>query len=529
MRPAKKTGVSMESRNRFLLLRSALLTSVGGVAAGATPALAEVSQICSAWNVDRAIEVLTPAGETAVCEVRYRKPDEGAADAILWRASNSVAFCVEKAKELASRLTAAGFDCRDGKLAESDEPSSEQALPDPAGSEASADVADERDDQPGALALQAASPLPSGGLPYKRLSNGSDTKFHVAGYADATFEVVSSMGDMATSFSTARFNPAFLFQHKELVLLEAEAEISVDDDGETEVELEYAQADLFIHDNLTLVLGQFLSPVGQFQERLHPSWINRMADAPPGFGHDGVQPTSELGIMARGGISIGGSLVTYAVAIGNGPTVAHEGGVVLEASGADDNSNKAVSGRLGFLPVPYLEVGGSFLVGDVSGVADEMDAAPDPMSALPPSSANVTLWGADAAYTRGAWDVRAEYLNATRDTIATSFAGSSGVEVLPELNLEAWYAQIAFSLSGVTSHPVLQKFEPAVRYGEYDVNGLDELAEEAAERRIDVGVNYWIAPSIVARGVVGWRDFTARPVGEPSSETRYSLQFAYGF
>jgi hypothetical protein len=106
MRPAKKTGVSMESRNRFLLLRSALLTSVGGVAAGATPALAEVSQICSAWNVDRAIEVLTPAGETAVCEVRYRKPDEGAADAILWRASNSVAFCVEKAKELASRLMA---------------------------------------------------------------------------------------------------------------------------------------------------------------------------------------------------------------------------------------------------------------------------------------------------------------------------------------------------------------------------------------------------------------------------------------
>lgn len=519
----------MESRKRFLLLRSLLLTSVGGIAAGATPAVGEVSQICSAWNVDRAIDVLTPSGETVVCEVRYRKPDEGAADEILWRSSSSVAFCDEKAQDLASRLTAAGFDCRDGKLAEAVKPPRDQASLDPTGSEISADGVDQRDDESGALTSQAATSLPSGGLPYKRLSGGSDTKWHLAGYADATFAAVDSEGDTTTSFSSARFNPAFLFQYKDLVLLEAEAEISVDDDGETEVELEYAQADLFIHDNVTLVFGQFLSPVGQFQERLHPSWINRMADAPPGFGHDGVQPTSELGIMARGGVSIGDALVTYALAVGNGPTVAHEGGVVFEASGADDNSNKAVSGRLGFLPVPYLEVGGSFLVGEVSGIADEMEAAPDPMTALPPSSANITLWGADAAYTRGPWDVRAEYLNATRDTIATSFAGSSGVEILPELKLEAWYAQIAFSLSGVTGHSILQKFEPAVRYGEYKVNGLDELAEEAAERRIDVGVNYWIAPSIVARGVVGWRDFAARPVGEPSSETRYVLQFAYGF
>jgi hypothetical protein len=519
----------MDRLKRFLRLRCLLLTSVGGIAAGATPSVAEVNQVCSAWNVNRAIEVLTTSGETAVCQVRYRKPDEGAADQILWRSSNSVAFCDQKAQELASRLTAAGFECREGKLTKSAQRSSDLVSLGRADDETPVEDVDQRDAESGASALQVEPSRPSGRRVYQRLSGGSDTKWHLAGYADATFEAADADGETTTNFSTARFNPLFLFQYKDIVLLEAEAEISVDDDGETEFELEYAQADLFVHDNLTLVLGQFLSPVGQFQERLHPSWINRMADAPPGFGHDGVQPTSELGVMARGGVSIGRTLVTYALAVGNGPTVAHEGGVVFEASGADDNSNKAVSGRLGFLPVPYLEVGGSFLVGDVSGIDDEMEASPDPMPALAPSSANVSLWGADAAYTRGPWDVRAEYLHATRDAIATSFAGSNGVEILPDLKLEAWYAQIAYSLSDITSHPVLQKFEPVVRYGEYKVNGLDELAEEAAEKRIDVGVNYWLAPSIVARGVVGWRDFTARPAGEPSSVTRYMLQFAYGF
>lgn len=519
----------MDRLKRFLRLRCLLLTSVGGIAAGATPSVAEVSQVCSAWNVSRAIEVLTTSDETAVCQVRYRKPDEGAAEQILWRSLNSVAFCDQKAQELASRMTAAGFECREGKLTETAQRSSDLVSLGRADDETPAEDVDQPDAESGTSALQVEPFRPSGRRVYQRLSGGSDTKWHLAGYADATFEAADAGGETTTSFSTARFNPLFLFQYKDIFLLEAEVEISVDDDGETEFELEYAQADIFVHDNLTLILGQFLSPVGQFQERLHPSWINRMADAPPGFGHDGVQPTSELGIMARGGVSIGRTLVTYALAVGNGPTVAHEGGVAFEASGADDDSNKAVSGRFGFLPVPYLEVGGSFLVGEVSGVADEMEPSSDPMAALPPNSANVSLWGADAAYTRGPWDVRAEYLNATRDAIATSFAGSNGVEILPDLKLEAWYAQIAYSLSDITSHPVLQKIEPVVRYGEYKVNGLDKLAEEASEERIDVGVNYWLAPSIVARGVVGWRDFAARPAGEPSSETRYMLQFAYGF
>ena len=68
-----------------------------------------------------------------------------------------------------------------------------------------------------------------------------------------------------------------------------------------------------------------------------------------------------------------------------------------------------------------------------------------------------------------------------------------------------------------------------MRYGEYEVSGLDGLAEEAAEQRWDVGVNFWLAPSIVTRGVLQQREFTARHDDDVQEETRVLLQFSYGF
>lgn len=535
--------------NQKSIRRSPLLLGSSTIAfvLTATTAAAQSSHVCSAWNVDRSVEVIAPASGTPVCEVHYRKPDENVPDQMLWRSSNSMAFCADKAQSLIDKLTNAGFDCREGALP----PATASAQPTEKVSPASTQVAmtDQNAGQTPAAAPQNQSapadrqPMPMGGVPYQRIPGWADTSWHLAGYADVTFIASDIGGNTTADFSSARFLPGFHFQYKDLVLFEAELEIEIDGDGETEFLVEYAQADIFLHDSATLVLGQFLSPVGQFQERLHPTWINRLADPPPGFGHDGVQPASDTGAMLRGGFLIGDEMIaTYSVAVGNGPRLSHEGGVEFEAKGADDNSNKAVSGRVGFLPLPFLEVGGSFLIGDVSGSAEAEEGGedghdedepeiplPDDMDGLLPTDAKVTLWGADAAYTRGPWDIRGEYLNATRDPMNTAFEGSGGVAALPELELEAWYGQIAYSLSGLTDHKIISRFEPVVRYGEFRITGLEELAEEAAEERLDIGLNYWIAPSIVARGVAQLRDFTARHDDEPDSETRFLLQLAYGF
>lgn len=236
--------------------------------------------------------------------------------------------------------------------------------------------------------------------------------------------------------------------------------------------------------------------------------------------------------------------MTYSVALGNGPRVSHEGGLALEAFNNDDNDDKAISGRVGFLPFPGVEFGASFLRGRVSGVGAEeeegghADAKPfDKLGSeteeddhgLELSDADVTLWGFDAAYTGGAWDLRAEYLKSTRNTINSAYEGSEGIVALPELESTAWYVQAAYRLSGTAGHPWLGRVEPTLRYGEYEVDGLDELAEEAAEQRWDIGVNYWLAPSIVLHSAIQQREFTARHDDDVQEETRVLLQFSYGF
>ncbi len=350
------------------------------------------------------------------------------------------------------------------------------------------------------------------------VANGKETdaKWHLAGYADAGLTFNDGPG--SDTFASGKFNPMFHFQYKDLVLFEGELEFTTDSEGATEVELEYAQFDVFLHDNATLVVGKYLSPVGQFQERLHPSWINKLADAPAGFGHDGVQPANDIGAQLRGGIPLGSTVLTYVLAVGNGPRMGHEGGIEMEASGSDDNGNKAVSGRVGFFPIPSLEVGASFMAAKVDGLEGPMGPAP--------TQADFFLWGVDAAFTHGEWDARFEYLNGERDSLFSAADAGGDVELLPTLNLEAWYAQLAYRLSGVSSHPVLKNIEPVVRYGEYTITGSDELRDENAENRLNLGLNYWLAPSIVAKGGVEWRDFKA---AGKKSETLYQFQFAYGF
>lgn len=367
----------------------------------------------------------------------------------------------------------------------------------------------------GCLVLAAAAPAFA--------DNASDTRFRVTGFADANFTYLDNGITTSSEFSSIRFNPIFQFQYQDLILFEAELEIE-NADGGTDVGLEYAQFDFLVHPNATIIVGQVLSPFGQFVERLHPSWINRMADMPAGFGHGGLQPTSETGIQVRGGFNLNPGTFTYAVAVGNGPRVGEEADNELIAFDGDDNENKAISGRFGALIIPNLELGASFLTAKVMGL--ESEAGP---SLLEPTEADLFQWGTDFAYTGGAWDIRGEYIHSNRDPINTAIAGAVDVEAFPTLESTAWYLQLAYRLSGTADFPALANIEPTLRYGEYEITGNDEAAEHSAERRWDAGVNYWFAPSLVAKTVLQRREFTARMPGDVTEETRVIFQVAYGF
>lgn len=331
----------------------------------------------------------------------------------------------------------------------------------------------------------------------------ADSKWHLAGYMDAGYLVTDS-NDEEDHFFSGHFNPGFHFQYKDRVFFESELEIGTEEDGSTHVAIEYSNLNVILNDHATLVVGKWLSPVGQFQERLHPSWINRMATAPVGFGHGGVQPLSDVGLQLRGSLD---PRVTYVVAVGNGPRLGHHG-AELEGFPDDNNSDKSIAGRFGFFPLPDLEVGASYLTASAPGEAADTG---------PVTEADFDLYGIDTAYTKGAWDVRAEYLSAEMSSHFGKLGhNDASTSLIPGTDWTAWYAQAAYRIPDT-------RLEPTVRYGELDIDGH---FEGDGEERIDVGLNYWMAPSAVARVNVQRREFDEAGADD---ETRGIVQFAYGF
>lgn len=329
------------------------------------------------------------------------------------------------------------------------------------------------------------------------------TKWHLAGYTDVGF-ISSTADDDEDSFEVGHFNPVFHWLYKDFLLVEAELQFELED-GDTTVDLEYADINYFVNDRLTLVAGKYLSPVGQFQERLHPTWVNKLPTPPAGFGHGGVQPLSDVGIQARGGIPVGNATLTYSVAVGNGPQGGHHG-PELEGFGEDNNSDKAVSGRVGFLPMPNVEFGASFLTAKIPG-----EEAPSG----PVTEGDLDLWGLDAAYTPGPWDVRVEYLNSTLgEHFSRAGHGDETSSLIPETEWEAWYVQGARQFG---------KWEPVVRYGEFEAQGNPDWIE-SARKEWTVGLNYLFAPSVI--GKVAFQ--TVEP-DEGEDFDRYLVQLAYGF
>ncbi|NQU69746.1 MAG: hypothetical protein HQ514_04310 [Rhodospirillales bacterium] len=117
----------------------------------------------------------------------------------------------------------------------------------------------------------------------KQASMGDNalSKFKLTGYAQTGFKATDS-GTVDTTFTGAQFNPIVLYRYNESLMFEGEVEFEVEDGGGTDVKLEYATINYMAHDAVTLVAGKFLNPLGQFQERLHPKWINKLTDRPAG-------------------------------------------------------------------------------------------------------------------------------------------------------------------------------------------------------------------------------------------------------
>ena len=344
-----------------------------------------------------------------------------------------------------------------------------------------------------------------------------NTLIHMAGYADVDY--IKTEGEDG-SFTVGTFSPIFHFQYRDLVMLESELEFEVGEDGETEVGLEYLTVDLFLNDYVTLVAGKFLSPIGQFRQNLHPSWINKMASAPPGFGHDGAAPTSEMGVQLRGGFPIGGMRTNFAVYTGNGPefnSVTEDQvefeleGVRAEGFGGDRDGERVYGGRFGILPMVGLEIGVSGVTGKGTVTELEDESGLDPELVADPDQAkrDYSVIGADFNFSYRSLGVRGEYVK-TR----VGSDNSTGQTASGSATWESWYTQAAYSFRPT-------KWEAAVRYTDFD-SAIDAQDQE----QWAVALNYLFTSNFIAKFTYELNDGEN---GSPVDDNRFLTQLAYGF
>jgi len=184
--------------------------------------------------------------------------------------------------------------------------------------------------------------------------------FAMVGYATLNYR--ASGGE--SGFVSATYNPIFVYKINNKLSFNSELEIEVEDEWDGAFAIEFAELNYQINDNLAFYGGKFLSPIGAFQSRVHPAWINKSFDHPIGIQHEvngikRLQGDSELGLGFRGGIHPGALRLNYDVYMTNGPRMNDDGSVDWDNSGGDNNNSPAFGARIGILPFANstLEIG----------------------------------------------------------------------------------------------------------------------------------------------------------------------------
>ena len=328
----------------------------------------------------------------------------------------------------------------------------------------------------------------------------SKAGFNIAGYASIDY---ANEQNGIGSFSGIKFAPIFHAQYGDIFQFEGEVEFTTNSEGETETELEYAAGTLFINDYMGLQMGKFMSPLGQFVQNMHPSWINKLPSAPVGFGHDGAAPTSNLGVALRGGLpKIADTRSNYAVFISNAPTfgIAADGDVVIGAEGKTGTVDNAyiVGGRYAINPVGNMEIGISLATGDIS---EELASGEDILR-------NYDVFGTDMMWNIDSFSIKAEYIQQK--------IGENDLSLLEGGTWKAWYTQFSYQFDSV-------KLEPVVRYSDYH-------NPEVNKNQLALGLNYLFANNLIAKIAYEINtDEDDSSVESSANNNRFLAQFAFGF
>jgi hypothetical protein len=340
------------------------------------------------------------------------------------------------------------------------------------------------------------------------------TKFLLAGWADGMFE---ARNGQVSTFS-ASFDPIFLWELTPKILFDSRLEIDPSGGG-TNVNLVNAQISYLLNDYMALGAGEFFSPSNVFVERFEPQWINKLPDRPLAIYH-GILPNISVGVQARGGFPIGSTRVDYAFYVSNGPVLntfdARSAGTLDFNSYTDNNDNKAVGGRVGFLPIPGVEVGYGF---ETSKPGFQGTTFSRVQALVQSVDLEVTR---DSYLLKGRINLFAQYAWSHVDHAVYDPDGSLGFGPLAFTSKQdGGYAELAYRPTKL-DNDFLRNLEMIFRWDHLsrDPSGLGD----PEETRWTVGLNYWLSPSTVLKAAYEWD----QPNGEPNRNALL-IQTAMGF
>jgi hypothetical protein len=296
----------------------------------------------------------------------------------------------------------------------------------------------------------------------------------------------------AGQFTFEQFTPFFLIQLNKRMLLSAQTSFTPAGVG-----LVQAQLDLFINDWLTADVGYFLAPIGFWNERLDPVWINKLPDVPLVMRQVIPDNLTISGLQFRGAKYLFGSPIKmeYAIFASNGlgvPGGGKEAGWAnlgtLSGTTSGVNNAAAYGGRIGlWIPTRGINFGVSEFVNSPYSKSD---------------GAVVSIWQPYFNYHRGNWDFRFEYGNNYEYT--KTFIGDN-------IDRTGFYTQVAYrDYQSLKKHK--QRLEYVFRYSKTMFHGINQAGAAANaslfgtpmnvpvdRNQYTIGVNYYLNASTVLK------------------------------
>ena len=320
---------------------------------------------------------------------------------------------------------------------------------------------------------------------------------HLVIAGDAAIGFVNQPKANSTFF--AGVSPLFLWEPTDRLLFEAAFDLGIATDAgnasSTSIDLTIANASYIVNDHLIVGGGLFVVPFGQYHNHFDPPWINKLPDDPLAFSDGGIAPASEVGFFARGAFAVGSAKVTYDAYLANGPNLITKDPAAAGSLNFHDftdlNNGKAGGGRLGFLPVPGLEVGYS---AEFAQVAPNDFAGRNVDAFLQAADLN---WVQEIRPIGGVLTARAEWVWTDVGKATFDPAGRLGFGPLRFGNFrQGGYALLAYRPT-LSNNAVLRNLEFVFRYDALRVPPAAPGGDH--EQRYAFGVDYWLTPSAVLK------------------------------